>query len=336
MHRYEEFGLVNTKEMLLKAYQEGYAVPALYPISVEQMNAIADAMIEAQSPVILLASPNLLHQLEPEMLLRMAQGLADRIRDAGLDIPLALHLDHGKSYDACVEAIQSGFSSVMIDGSMLPFEENIALTKKTVEFAHAHGVTVEAELGILSGQEEDGEAIGESYYTDPKKAIEFVQRTGCDSLAISIGTCHGLVKMKPNPDGSLPELRYDILDEIAQALPEFPIVLHGSSNIDPKYVEMINQYGGHMEETVGIPDEQIEKASKKAVCKINIATDGWICALANTRKILAENPSAIDSRVFTLKTRPLLKELCLHKMKIMGSEHRYLGKIDTPLIRFDF
>lgn len=323
MHRYEEYGLVNTKEMLLKAYREGYAVPALYPISVEQMNAIADAMIEARSPIILLASPNLLHQLEPEMLLRMAEACAERVKKAGLDIPLALHLDHGKSYEACVEAIDCGFSSVMIDGSMLPFEENIALTKKTVEYAHARGVTVETELGILSGQEEDGEAIGESYYTDPKKAIEFIKRTGCDSLAISIGTCHGLVKMKPNPDGSLPELRYDILDEISSALPEFPIVLHGSSNIDPKFVDMINAYGGHMEESVGIPDTQIEKASKKAVCKINIATDGWICALANTRKILAENPSAIDSRVFTLKVRPLLKDLYLHKIKIMGSGKRY-------------
>ena len=192
-----------------------------------------------------------------------------------------------------------------------------------VEYAHERGVTVEAELGILSGKEEDGDDIGESYYTDPKKAVEFVERTGCDSLAISIGTCHGLVKMKPNPDGSLPELRYDILDYIEERLPGFPIVLHGSSNIDPQYVEMINRYGGHMEEAVGIPDEQISKASKRAVCKINIATDGWICALANTRRILAENPAAVDSRVFTLKTRPLLKELYRHKIEIMGSANRY-------------
>ena len=323
MYRYEELGLVNTKEMLGKAYKGGYAVPALYPISVEQFNAIVDAMIEARSPVILLASPNLQSQLEPEMLARLAQGAVDRIHNAGLSLPLALHLDHGKSFEAVKKAVEYGFSSVMIDGSMLPFEENIALTKKVVEYAHPLGVTVEAELGILSGKEEDGDEIGESYYTDPIKAVEFVKRTGCDSLAISIGTCHGLVKMKPNPDGSLPELRYDILDTIEKELPGFPIVLHGSSNIDKKFVDMINEYGGKMEETVGIPDEQIQKASKKAVCKINIATDGWICALANTRRILVENPSAIDSRVFTLKTRPLLKELCLHKMEIMGSKNHY-------------
>ncbi len=323
MYRYEELGLVNSKLVLEKAYREHYAVPALYPISVEQFNAIGDIMIEMRSPIILLASPNLQSQLEPEMLARLAQGLADRVAHAGLSIPLVLHLDHGKSFEACVKAIEGGFSSVMIDGSMLPFEENIALTKRVVEYAHERGVTVEAELGILSGKEEDGDDIGESYYTDPKKAVEFVERTGCDSLAISIGTCHGLVKMKPNPDGSLPELRYDILDYIEERLPGFPIVLHGSSNIDPQYVEMINRYGGHMEEAVGIPDEQIFKASKRAVCKINIATDGWICALANTRRILAENPAAVDSRVFTLKTRPLLKELYRHKIEIMGSANRY-------------
>ena len=321
MYNYKEIGLVNTKEMFEKAYREGYTVPAFNFISIEQMNGIIDAVIEKKSPVILLASPNLHRQLGHEMLIRVVQGGVDRIKHAGLDIPVALHLDHGMSFEHCVTAIENGFSSVMIDGSALPFEENIALTKKVVEYAHAHDVTVEAELGVLSGAEEEGEeGHKESKYTDPVMAEEFIRRSGCDSLAISIGTCHGLVKMPPNPDGTLPELRFDILQHIQNVLPGFPIVLHGASNIAPEYVEMINQNGGHIEQTAGVPDDQISKAAKMAVCKVNIATDGWICALAHTRRILAENPGAVDSRVFTLKIRPLLKDLYMHKINIMGCE----------------
>ncbi|MDD3337547.1 MAG: ketose-bisphosphate aldolase [Lachnospiraceae bacterium] len=320
MYNYKELGLVNTKEMFEKAYYGGYTVPAFNFISIEQMNAIIDAVIETKSPVILLASPNLHRQLGHEMTARVVQAGVDRIKNAGLELPVVLHLDHGMSFEHCVTAVENGFSSIMIDGSALPFEENIALTKKTVEYAHAHDVTVEAELGILSGAEEDGaEGHRESMYTDPGMAEEFIQRSGADSLAISIGTCHGLVKMKPNPDGTLPELRFDILKHIQKNVPGFPIVLHGASNISPEYVKMINQHGGHIEQTVGIPDDQIRKAAKTAVCKVNIATDGWICALANTRRILDENPAAIDSRVFTLKTRPEMKELYLHKIDIMGS-----------------
>ena len=323
MYHYTELGQVNTKDMFQKAYKEGYAVPAFNFISIEQFNAIIDAVMEKRSPVILLASPNLHRQLGFEMLARIVQSGIDRIHNCGMDIPVALHLDHGMTFQQCVDAVEFGFSSIMIDGSALPFEENIALTEKTVAYAHRHGVTVEAELGVLSGAEESGEEEqAESLYTDPAMAEEFVKRTGCDSLAISIGTCHGLVKIKPDPNGNLPELRYDILEDVMKRVPGFPIVLHGASAIDPRFVDMINAYGGHIEAVAGIPEEQITKASRMGVCKVNIATDGWISALANTRKILAENPGAIDSRIFTLKNRDLLREDYLHKIDVMGSADR--------------
>ena len=323
MYHYTELGQVNTKDMFQKAYKEGYAVPAFNFISIEQFNAIIDAVMEKRSPVILLASPNLHRQLGFEMLARIVQSGIDRIHNCGMDIPVALHLDHGMTFQQCVDAVEFGFSSIMIDGSALPFEENIALTEKTVAYAHRHGVTVEAELGVLSGAEESGEEEqAESLYTDPAMAEEFVKRTGCDSLAISIGTCHGLVKIKPDPNGNLPELRYDILEDVMRRVPGFPIVLHGASAIDPRFVDMINAYGGHIEAVAGIPEEQITKASRMGVCKVNIATDGWISALANTRKILAENPGAIDSRIFTLKNRDLLREVYLHKIDVMGSADR--------------
>lgn len=323
MYHYTELGQVNTKDMFQKAYKEGYAVPAFNFVSIEQFNAIIDAVIEKHSPVILLASPNLHRQLGFEMLARIVQSGIDRIHNCGMDIPVALHLDHGMTFQQCVDAVEFGFSSIMIDGSALPFEENIALTEKTVAYAHRHGVTVEAELGVLSGAEESGEEEqAESLYTDPAMAEEFVKRTGCDSLAISIGTCHGLVKIKPDPNGNLPELRYDILEDVMRRVPGFPIVLHGASAIDPRFVDMINAYGGHIEAVAGIPEEQITKASRMGVCKVNIATDGWISALANTRKILAENPGAIDSRIFTLKNRDLLREVYLHKIDVMGSADR--------------
>ena len=323
MYHYTELGQVNTKDMFQKAYKEGYAVPAFNFISIEQFNAIIDAVMEKRSPVILLASPNLHRQLGFEMLARIVQSGIDRIHNCGMDIPVALHLDHGMTFQQCVDAVEFGFSSIMIDGSALPFEENIALTEKTVAYAHRHGVTVEAELGVLSGAEESGEEEqAESLYTDPAMAEEFVKRTGCDSLAISIGTCHGLVKIKPDPNGNLPELRYEILEDEMRRVPGFPIVLHGASAIDPRFVDMINAYGGHIEAVAGIPEEQITKASRMGVCKVNIATDGWISALANTRKILAENPGAIDSRIFTLKNRDLLREVYLHKIDVMGSADR--------------
>lgn len=324
MYDYKELGLSNTKKMFEKAYREGYAVPALNFVSIEQFNAIIDACKEKRSPVILLASPNLHRQLGAEILARIAQSGVDRLRNEGAgEVPVALHLDHGMTFEQCMHAIKYGFSSVMIDGSALPFEDNIALTKKVAAYAHERDVTVEGELGVLSGAEEAGaHHSGFSNFTDPAMVEEFVRRTNVDSLAISIGTSHGLVKMKPNPDGTLPNLHFDILADIAKRLPGFPIVLHGASTILPKYVEMINRYGGKLDETIGIPEEQVSKAAKMAVCKVNIASDGWIGALALTRKILAENPSAIDSRVFTLKVRPELADLYLHKIDVMGSANK--------------
>lgn len=325
MYNYKELGLVNTRQMFEKAYKENYAVPALNFVSIEQLNAIIDAVIEKRSPLILLASPNLHKQLGFEMIARIVQSGVDRLKGLGIPSPVALHLDHGMTYEQCVTAIEYGFSSVMIDGSALPFEENIKLTKSVVEYAHKHGVTVEGELGILSGVEGEEEGAVEnldSQYTDPGMVEEFVKRTGVDSLAISIGTSHGLVKLKPNEDGTLPELRYDILKDIQNRIPGFPIVLHGASSIYPEFVNMINQYGGKLEQAIGIPEEQITRAAKMAVCKVNIASDGWICALAHTRRILAENPSAIDSRVFTLKIRPELAELYKNKIEVMRSGNR--------------
>ncbi len=322
MYNYRDLGLVNTKEMFEKAYKDKYAVPAFNFISIEQFNAIFDAVIEKRSPLILLASPNLHKQLGFELIARLAQSGVDRLRNIGIDLPVALHLDHGMNFEQCVKAIEYGFSSVMIDGSMLPFEENIALTKKVVDYAHARCVTVEGELGTIAGEEEGVSIKTNGQYTDPAMVEEFVERTKVDSLAISIGTSHGLVKIKANPDGTFPELRYDILEEIEKRLPGFPIVLHGASTISSEYVEMINKYGGKIEAAMGIPEEQIAKAAKMAVCKINIASDGWICAMAHTRRILAENPSAIDSRIFTLKIRPILAELYKKKIEIMGSSNR--------------
>lgn len=323
MYKYTDLGFVNTKEMFQRAYHEGYAVPALNFISIEQLNAIIDACSQKKSPVILLVSPNLRRQLGYEIIARLAQAGVERLKNEGYNIPVALHLDHGMNFEQCVSAIEGGFSSVMIDGSALPFDENIALTKKVVEYAHEKDVTVEGELGVISGIEEEySKKTTDSVYTDPSLVEEFVKQTGVDSLAISIGTSHGLVKLKPKPDGTLPELRYDILEDIQQRLPGFPIVLHGASTLLPKYVNMINTYGGKLEQTIGIPEEQIRKVSKMAVCKINIASDGWIAALALTRKILAENPSAIDSRIFTLKVRQELKTLYEHKIEIMGSENK--------------
>jgi fructose-bisphosphate aldolase class II len=322
MYQYQQLGFANMSTMLEKAYREHYAVPAFNFISIEQINAIFDACIEKKSPVILLASPNLHKQLGYEMMARLCQAGTDRVKNTDLNIPVALHLDHGMTYESCITAIENGYSSVMIDGSALPFEENIKLTKKVVAYAHARDVTVEGELGVLSGAEEDDKDSGSGHYTDPGQVDEFVKHSGVDCLAISIGTSHGLVKIKPNPDGTLPELRYDILQKIQNRLPGFPLVLHGASSIMPRYVDMINRYGGCLEQTVGIPEDQIRKAAQMAVCKINIASDGWIAALAFTRKILAENPKAIDSRIFTLKVRPELAELYKHKIDIMGSENK--------------
>ena len=322
MYTFHELGLVNMKRMLDDAYCGNYAVPALNFISIEQFNAIIDAMLQTRSPAILLASPNLHRQLGFHMIARMAQSGADRIKNEGRSIPLALHLDHGRTLAQCKTAIEYGFSSVMIDGSALPFEENIALTARVVEYAHAHDVSVEAELGVVSGAEEEGDIEHESAYTDPEMVETFIKETNADCLAISIGTSHGLVKIKPRADGTLPRLRFDILAEIERRVPGFPVVLHGASAIMPHYIDMINEFGGEVRETQGIPSEQIAQAATRAVCKVNIASDGWIAAMALTRKILSEKKRAIDSRAFTLAVRPELAKLYQGKIDVLGSAHR--------------
>lgn len=321
-YEYRDLGLSNTKEMLERAFRGHYAVPAFNFISIEQLNAVIDAGIAYRSPIILLVSSNLLRQLGREVTARLSQACVDRIREAKAQVSVALHLDHGRTVEQCVTAIHSGFSSVMIDGSDKDFEENIRLTAEVVRYAHAREVTVEGELGALGGTEESdgGETTVSGKYTDPEMAEEFVRRTGVDSLAVSVGTSHGLVKQKPNPDGTFPELRYDLLADLEKRLPGFPIVLHGASSIPEKCVDMINRNGGCLKQTSGIPEEQIQKVSRMNVCKVNIATDGWITALAWTRKLLAENPQAIDSRIFTLPIREHLKELYLHKIELLGSK----------------
>lgn len=324
MLSYQAIGLENTSELLKKAYKGNYAVPAFNFISIEQLNGIFDACVQKRSPIILLGSPKLCKQFEPRMLARMAQAGHERVLDQGVAIPTVLHLDHGLCYDHCVTAIQNGFSSVMIDGSSLPFEENVALTRQVVEYAHAYDVTVEGELGVLDSDVNGSQSyFPKRLYTDPEQAAEFIQKTGVDSLAISIGTSHGMVKYLPNADGSYPELRYDILDKVSTLMPNFPIVLHGASCLPYRYIEMINRYGGRIGHTAGIPEEQIANAAQMAVCMVNIASDGWLAALALTRKVLAENPTAIDGRIYSLQVRPELKQLYCHKIDVLGSAGKY-------------
>ena len=300
MVSYKSLGFVNTKEMFKKAMAGKYAVPAYNFNNMEQLQAIIDGCGQSKSPVILQVSKGA-RQYANEVLLRyMGQGAVEMAKSKGYNIPIALHLDHGDSFETCKACIDSGFSSVMIDGSHFSFEENIALTKKVVEYAHAHDVTVEGELGVLSGVE-DEVSSEHSHYTQPSEVVEFVKQTGVDSLAISIGTSHGAFKFKPeqctkNADGVLvpPELRFDILEQIEKEIPGFPIVLHGASSVLPEYVKIIQQFGGKMDAAVGIPAEQLRKAAKSAVCKINIDSDGRLVFTAMIRKVFTEKPGEFD------------------------------------------
>jgi fructose-bisphosphate aldolase, class II len=314
MYKYEEYGFVNTDEMFKKAYAGGYAVPAFNYVNLEQMLAIVEACIETRSPFIMQSSANVNHYIGPIMVKRMAQACAEIIAESGTNVPMALNLDHGVSLQQCMACVDNGFSSVMIDGSMLAYEENIALTKSVVDYAKKHGVTVEGELGVLSGIEEDIEHM-ENKYTDPALVEDFVQKTGVNSLAISIGTSHGVFKLKVKKGEPLPPLRFDILKEIEERLPGFPIVLHGSSAIPSYYVQMLNDYGGNLEQAQGIPIEQIKQAVKTAVCKINIASDGYIAATATIRKVLTENPAVIDPRKYMGPAREEMKRLYMDKTR---------------------
>jgi len=324
IEKYREFGFVNTKEMFKKAYNEKYAIPAFNFVCLEQMLAILDACIETNSPFILQASANVRKYIGAVMVQRMAQACVETIKQKGLIIPMALNLDHGVSLEECISCVDSGFSSVMIDGSALPYEKNIELTAEVVKYAHSQNVSVEGELGILSGLE-DGILNEENKYTDPSMVKDFVNKTEVDSLAVSVGTSHGVVKFKAQNGKSLPSLRFDILKKIEEDLPGFPIVLHGASAILPHYVSMINQYGGKLEEAQGIPEDQIITAVKSAVCKINIASDGWIAATAAIRKSLTENPAVIDPRKYLSSARKEMKDQYIRKINdVFGSAGKAL------------
>ena len=323
---YNDLGLVNTKEMFAKAVKGGYAIPAYNFNNMEQLQAIIQACVETKSPVILQVSSGARKYANSNLLRNMAKGAVEFAKELGYEIPIALHLDHGDTFELCKDCIDSGFSSVMIDGSHSSFEENMALTKKVVDYAHANGVTVEGELGVLAGVEDDV-ASEKSHYTKPEEVIEFVTRTGVDSLAISIGTSHGANKFTPeqctrNADGILipPPLRFDILEEIELKLPGFPIVLHGSSSVPPEDVNTINKYGGALKDSVGIPEEQLRRAAKSAVCKINIDSDGRLAMTAAIRKVFAEKPGEFDPRKYLGPARDALKELYKHKNEnVLGS-----------------
>ncbi len=329
MVNFKELGLVNTKEMFAKAIKGGYAIPAFNFNNMEQLQAIIKASAETKSPVILQVSKGARNYANQTLLRYMAQGAVEYAKELGWEKPqICLHLDHGDSYELCKSCVDFGFSSVMIDASHLPYEENVALTKKVVEYAHQYDVTVEAELGVLAGVE-DEVSSEVSHYTKPEEVVDFATRTGCDSLAISIGTSHGAYKFTPeqctrNPKtGKLvpPPLAFDVLDAVMEQLPGFPIVLHGSSSVPQEYVDMINATGGKLPDAVGIPEEQLRKAAASAVCKINIDSDSRLAFTAAVRKVFAEKPGEFDPRKYCGPARDLMVELYKHKIvNVLGSD----------------
>ena len=329
MVSFKELGLVNTREMFAKAIKGGYAIPAFNFNNMDQLHDIIKAAATTKSPVILQVSKGARNYANQTLLRYMAQGAVEYAKELGWEHPqICLHLDHGDSYELCKSCVDFGFSSVMIDGSSLPYDENVALTKKVVEYAHAHDVTVEGELGVLAGVE-DEVASEVSHYTKPEEVIDFTQKTGVDSLAISIGTSHGAYKFTPEQctkdpkTGRLvpPPLAFDILDAIMEKLPGFPIVLHGSSSVPQEYVDIINANGGALPNAVGIPEEQLRKAAKSAVCKINIDSDSRLAFTAAVRKVFAEKPAEFDPRKYCGPARDLMEELYIHKIKeVLGSD----------------
>ena len=329
MYSYKEIGLVNTKDMFAKAMAGKYAIPAYNFNNMEQMQAIIQACVETKSPVILQVSKGARAYADKFILRNMARGAVEYAHELGCDIPIVLHLDHGPSFEVAKDCIDNGFSSVMIDGSHLPYEENVALTKQVCDYAHQFGVTVEGELGVLAGVEDDVVAA-ESHYTKPEEVKDFVEKTGVDSLAISIGTSHGRCKFSPaqctrNEDGVLipPPLAFDVLEEIEKMIPGFPIVLHGSSSVPMDEVNTINQFGGKLEAAIGIPEEQLRKASESAVCKINIDSDSRLAMTAAIRKVFAEKPAEFDPRKYLGPARDNMKKQYMHKIvNVLGSNDK--------------
>lgn len=329
MTSYKTLGLHNTREMFAKAINGGYAIPAYNFNNMEQMQAIIKACVETSSPVILQVSKGARDYANINILRNMAKGGVEYAKELGKEIPIVLHLDHGDSFETCKDCIDNGFSSVMIDGSSLPYEKNIEVTKKVVEYAHKYDVTVEGELGVLAGVEDEVSAT-ESHYTHPEEVIDFVSKTGVDSLAISIGTSHGANKFTPEQctrgaDGRLipPPLRFDILKEIEKKLPGFPIVLHGSSSVPQEYVDIINKFGGKLKDSIGIPEDQLREAAKSAVCKINIDSDGRLAMTAIIRKVLSEQPSVFDPRKYLGPAREELTKMYARKnIEVLGSANK--------------
>ena len=318
--------LVNTKEMFRKAYTGGYAIGAFNVNNMEIVQGITEAAKEVNAPLILQVSKGARAYANHTYLIKLVEAA---IQETGL--PICLHLDHGDSFELCKSCIDGGFTSVMIDASSKPFEENIELTRKVVEYAHDHGVVVEAELGALAGIEDDVQVSAEeSHYTRPEEVEEFVSKTGCDSLAIAIGTSHGAYKFTAaqctrNEKGELvpPPLRFDILDEVVKRLPGFPIVLHGSSSVPQEFVKMVNTYGGKMPDAVGIPEEQLRKAARSAVCKINIDSDLRLAMTGTIRKFFVEHPDKFDPREYLKPARAAIKELVAHKIvDVLGCDHK--------------
>lgn len=300
--------LVTSTEMFKKAYAGGYAVGAFNVNNMETIQGIVEAGKECNSPLILQVSAGARKYANPVYLKHLIEAA---VQTSG--IPIVMHLDHGADFDACKSAIDDGFTSVMIDASHHSFKENIEITKKVVEYAHARGVVVEAELGQLAGIEDAVNVKAEdACFTHPDEVCEFTEKTGCDSLAIAIGTSHGAYKFKP---GQKPQLRFDILKEVSDRLPGFPIVLHGASSVIPEYVEMINQFGGEMPDAIGIPEDMLREAAKMAVCKINVDSDLRLAMTAAVRKYLAENPSHFDPRQYLSPARDAIKSLVMHKIE---------------------
>ena len=315
---YRELGLVNSKELFAKAVKGGYAIPGYNFNNLEQLQAIIQACTEVQSPVILQVSKGAREYANQTLLKYLAQGAVEYSKELGngRGIPIVLHLDHGDKFETCKDCIEFGFSSVMIDGSHLPYEENIEVTKKVVEYAKQFDVSVEGELGVLAGIEDDVQAA-EHVYTQPDQVEDFVKRTGVDSLAISIGTSHGAFKFKP---GQVPEIRLDILREIEKRIPGFPIVMHGSSSVPQELVQKINQYGGQMQDAIGIDEAQIRQACRSAVCKVNIDSDGRLAMTAAIREVFVQKPGEFDPRKYLGPARAALKELYKRKcIEVLGS-----------------
>ena len=330
MINYKDLGLVNTREMFAKAMEGGYAIPAFNFNNMEQLQAIIQASVETKSPVILQVSSGARKYANQTLLRYMAEGAVAYAKELGCAAPqLVLHLDHGNSFELCKSCIDLGFSSIMIDGSHLKYDDNVALTKQVVEYAHQFDVTVEGELGVLAGIEDD--VVAEHHtYTKPEEVVDFVTKTGCDSLAISIGTSHGANKFTPkqctrDENGKLvpPPLAFDILEAVEKKLPGFPIVLHGASSVPEEEVETINKYGGALKDAIGIPEEQLRRAARSSVCKINIDSDSRLAMTSAIRKTFAEYPAEFDPRKYLGPARENAKKLYIHKIKnVLGSDNK--------------